>query len=106
MHSILMTVAASPRSSAANTLSTVGMYCCIYVRSDFLTSARVFGFEWKVRLATMGITDGVPWLRIDRNVFNEDSGTSTVDERRRRIKSAGRQASRTSVVEEVGGTRY
>ena len=54
----------------------------------------------------MGITEGVPWLRMARRVFKEDSGTSTVEDRRRRIKSAGRQVSRTSLGDEPRGTRY
>lgn len=39
-------------------------------------------------------------------MFNEDGETSTVDDNKRRIKSAGRHASSTSVVEDVAGVIY
>ena len=43
---------------------------------------------------------------MERRVFSEDSGTSTVDDRRSRIKSAGRQVSRISDTDDVEGVMY
>lgn len=54
----------------------------------------------------MGIMAGVPWERMERRVLRDWGGTSTVDDRRRRMKSAGRQASRISAVEEDSGVTY
>jgi hypothetical protein len=41
-----------------------------------------------------------------RRVLREEGETSTVDDNRSRIKSAGRHASSTSAVEEVSGVIY
>jgi hypothetical protein len=43
---------------------------------------------------------------MERRVFNEDGGTSTVEDNIRRMKSAGRHASSTSAVEDVAGVIY
>jgi hypothetical protein len=54
----------------------------------------------------MGISEGVPWANIERRALSEEGGTSTAEERRRRMKSAGRQASRTSDREGLDGVIY
>lgn len=50
--------------------------------------------------------EGVPCARIERRLVSEDGGTSTVEDSKRRIKSAGRQVSRTSETSDVGGVIY
>jgi hypothetical protein len=59
-----------------------------------------------LRFDTIGIIDGVPWASNERRVLSEEGGTSTVDERSSRIKSAGRQVSRTSSIEAEAGVIY
>ena len=71
-----------------------------------MTSVLVLGLVWDIKLVTIGIIAGDPWDRMERRVLSEEGGTWTVDERRRRIKSAGRQASRISAVEEEFGRTY
>ena len=54
----------------------------------------------------MGIIAGVPCERMERRVLREEGWTSTVEDNNKRIKSAGRQASSTSAVDDDSGVIY